>query len=340
MPRSALCPLLGRAAPSRCAESPQSPPVPGGPYSVGVVTGYWHVSGKHSVRDYRGWFRHSLRLNAPYVIYCDEDAIEALFAAKREGLPTTFVRRSVADFTAWKRYNASWTHRQHVPSPQLGAIWLEKVALLQATAADRRFAQLDWFAWVDAGQAFYRDRDPPVDVWPLAANLAALPRDKLIYTGTWADYHDFAGTAFMCHRSFVEELHALFYDQLDVCAATVGDWRCGNDQYMFTALRRHMPDAFFRIGDGYGNVVPLLFAPVNISSVPGTVLPPAPPPPGLAEAAAAAAAAEARARRALRVAAYRSAAAAFLAALPLLVAVFMALVWRRRAAARRAPGAT
>ena len=273
-----------------------------------------------------------MRRRAPAVLWVSE---RARAVHDQVGLPAT-----VANFTAWKRYNASWTHRQHVPSPQLGAIWLEKVALLQATAADRRFAQLDWFAWVDAGQAFYRDRDPPIDLWPLAANLAALPRDKLIYTGTWADYHDFAGTAFMCHRSFVEELHALFYDQLDVCAATVGDWRCGNDQYMFTALRRRMPNSFFRIGDGYGNVVPLLFAPLNISAVPGTVLPPAPPSPGLAEAAAAAAAAEARARRALRVAANRSAAAAFLAALPLVVAVFMALVWRRRAAARRAPAAT
>ena len=339
MPRSALCALLGRAAPSRCVEPP---PPPDGPYSVAVVTGYWHVSGKHSARNYRSWFRHTLRLNAPYVIYCDDDAVEALFAAQRAGLPTTFVRRAVADFTAWRRYNASWTHATHVPSPQLGAIWLEKVALLATTAADARFAQLDWFAWVDAGQAFYRDRDPPSAVWPLAANLAALPRDKLIYTGTWADYHDFAGTAFLCHRSFVQALHTLFYGQLDVCAAEVRDWRCGNDQYLFTALRWRVPDAFYRLGDGYGDVVPLLFAPLNASAVPGTVLPPAPPPPGRAEAAAAAAAADARAKHVLRVAAARSAAAVLLAALPLLLllAVFMALVWRRRAAARRAPAAT
>jgi hypothetical protein len=298
------------------------------------VTGYWRISSKHSLRDYRRWFRHTLRLNAPYVVYHDSADVEALFSQLRSGLPTTFVLRPVSQFETWPRYNASWTHTVHVPSPQLGAIWIEKVALLAQTAADPRFRSLDWFAWVDAGIAFYRDHDPPSTVWPLAHNLQALPRDKLIYTGTWADYHDVAGTAFLCHRNFTQPLYELFYDQLARCAADVNDWRCGNDQYLFTALRHRAPQAFFRIGDGYGTVVPILFEPFNATTAAGTVLPPAPPPPGPA------AAAEHASRHATLAGWAHSLAVLLLGALPLMLAALLALKWRRRAAGRQATSGT
>ena len=236
-------------------------------YSTVVVTGYWDVKGKHGAREYDGWFRNSLRLNAPYIVYNDNPSIVSRFSGFRQGLPTTYIRRTILSFYSWSKYNeswTSWTHGIHVPSAELGAIWTEKIAMLEDATKNANFSTFDWFAWVDAGQAFYRHRSPPATPWPLPQNLKILPKDKLIYTGSreWQDDHDVAGTAFLMHRSFVKPLYDLFYEELDSCSRADNNWKCSSDQILFTRIRKRFPGKFFRIGNGYGNVVPLLFGPV------------------------------------------------------------------------------
>jgi hypothetical protein len=229
-----------------------------GNYSTTVVSGYWLVRNKHSTVDFSNWFKTSLRLNAPYVFFYEDDEVRALVAKFREGLPTHFIKKAVADFEVHGFYNPNWTTTPHVPSAELGMIWLEKVFCV-ATAAERNVFDSKWFAWVDAGNFAYRTRPIPSDRWPSDNALATLPLDKIIYTHVSDSYHHFAGTAFMYHHGIVKRVRAVFTEKIMECARLVNDWRCGNDQYIFTQLMENDPLLFFRLGDGYGDVVPILF---------------------------------------------------------------------------------
>ena len=239
------------------------------PRVLTVVSGYWQISGKHSAAEYAAWFNSSLRVDAPYVFYygsgadggpeADTQAEATLKAvsAIRGALPTSFVRRDIRSFRAYGSYDAGWTNAQHVPSVALALVWLEKVAMLADAAA--RVSGTDWFAWVDAGAAPYRNTAPPPVAWPDADHLATLPTNKVIYSGTRSSMHDFAGTAFMLHRSVISRLDAAFEVQRAICAARTRDWRCGSDQVIFTELRARIPTLFYKIAEGYGAVIEELY---------------------------------------------------------------------------------
>lgn len=231
-----------------------------GAYPVTVVCGYWKISSKHSARDYGRWFSSSLLLNVPYVIYYEDEGVRLRFSKIRAGLPTAFVKQRLSQFRSTKLYNSTWTHPVHVPTVDVGAIWTEKTKLLLNAALHDPFKS-DWFAWVDAGNAAYRDSPPPPTAWPLASALSRLPLDKVVYSGTLDFYHDFAGTAFLYHRSIAAKVDELFLMALQVCATDVNDWHCGNDQYLFTQLRDTLGhgDLFYRMGVGYGEIVIRLF---------------------------------------------------------------------------------
>ena len=69
-----------------------------------------------------------------------------------------------------------------MPGPAYAALSTAKVSLL-AAALPLVGPQVTWLAWVDAGIVEYRGSPPPRRAWPHPAALAALPRDKVIYTG-------------------------------------------------------------------------------------------------------------------------------------------------------------
>ena len=226
-------------------------------YTTTVVSGYWRVRNKHSKKEFSRWFDNSLKLNAPYVFFYEEDEVMSLIAHYRHGLPTQFVKRSIADFDVQRLYHPSWTNKVHVPSAELGKIWLEKVFCIRS-AAKLNFFRTEWFAWVDAGIAAYRDVVMPSVRWP--PDVASLPQKQIIYTHVSdGAYHHFAGTAFMYHASLVSRITLLFTAAINTCAHTVNDWRCGNDQYIFTQILEENPTLFRRVGDGYGDVVRILF---------------------------------------------------------------------------------
>jgi hypothetical protein len=227
-------------------------------YSATVVTGFWRIPSKTSLATYVDWFKSSLVINAPYVVHYEEAWAKATVSAARQGLPTNFVLRPLSAFATAATYRSSWTHDEHLPSRQLGLVWLEKVAMVAEVARANPFGT-SWFAWVDAGAAAYRHVPPPAQPWPDRRRVATLPTDRIIYTGTEEFYHDFAGTAFLVHGGISAEVHRRFYAEVDRCAAAVDDWRCGNDQYLMTKLKTKHPDFFYRIGEGYGDVVRELY---------------------------------------------------------------------------------
>ena len=225
--------------------------------STTVVSGYWNISSKHSPQAYRAWFKNTLRVNAGMVFFFEDEDVRATVADIRRGLHTVFIKLALIDFEAARLYNSAWVHAAHVPTAELGMIWLEKVFLMQRAARANPFNS-SWFAWMDAGCAAYRERLPGVEPWPAERELARLPRDRIIYTHVQEWYHHFSGTAYMYHADMIKPVRERFEDEVRRCAATLNAWPCGNDQYLMTQLLDRHPAAFYRLGDGYGELMPLL----------------------------------------------------------------------------------
>jgi len=157
-------------------------------------------------------------------------------------------------------YDSSWIHIVHIPSKELGQIWIEKVHFVSVAAALDVF-NTPWFAWVDAGNAAYRDKKPPSSVWPDVAAVAQLPLDRVVYTDSEDEHHRFAGTAFMYHKNMVPRVLEMFDVALRKCIALHNDWRCGCEQCVFTLAMTAQPVRFEQIGTGYGAVVTFLASP-------------------------------------------------------------------------------
>lgn len=227
----------------------------GNPYNeVTVVSGYWKIKSKHTDDEYDDWFKNTLALNVPYVFFHDNELTKERVSKFRDKLQTIFIERPIATFTSSKTYRPHWIHDVHVPTDDLGKIWIEKVAMVTEAVRINPYNS-EWFAWVDAGNAYYRDKKPSSYKWPSTDILSRLPKDKIIYAGTNVDEHDFAGAAFMYHKDIANEVDRLFYEQYSLCASEHNDWNCGFDQCVFTDLKKRRPDLFYRMGDGYGGIL-------------------------------------------------------------------------------------
>lgn len=128
----------------------------------------------------------------------------------------------------------------------------------------------------------YRRKFPPPEPWPNPARLAALPKDKFVYSSVSAIWHCFAGTAFIMHGSVVSEMVASYYaNYASQCVPTSGQPRepgycinkapniemfikppvrghndpracqgpCRDDQQLFAFTRDKMPERFMSVGE-------------------------------------------------------------------------------------------
>lgn len=234
------------------------------PWFATVVSGYWRIPSKHSHDDYHRWWQHSLKVAAPYVFYYQDEGDRTKVEELRRGLPTIFLQKNLSarDFSCIEssvQYRPSWTHPVHIPSVDLGRIWVAKVCLV-AEASRTDFFRTEWFAWADAGLAIYRTTDPPSAEWPNPALLRTLPRNKVIYSNSnGGEIHAVAGTAFMYHRDFALEVVELIRETYESCAADVNTWMCGFDQVLFTRLKSKNSSVFHKIADGYGDVIRVMY---------------------------------------------------------------------------------
>lgn len=246
---------LGRGWRSGSLASMQAGPAAMADEQVVAVTGFWLVANKHGDSYRSGWLRSTLRVNVPYVFFCDP-ALTHEMQDFRADLPTTWVPRKIEEFRLHGTYDRSWTHPVHQPSAELALIWLNKIDLVKQAAELN--PGVGWFLWIDAGFYPYRAQLPPGDAWPRKGALARLPRGQVVYSHVQEPYHSFAGTAWMIHRSILAEVHEEFFREQDRAAREFGDWRAGHDQVIWTRMRDRRPRGFFRIGDGYGSVVTLM----------------------------------------------------------------------------------
>lgn len=231
--------------------------------NVTIVSGYWMIKSKHSLSDYTSWFTNTMKINAPTVFYYDNLEVKNFVSKFRNDLPILFVNRSIESMNTKFKYNSTWIHSMHVPTHEVALIWLDKVYMM-VDALKSNYFKTDWFAWIDAGIARYRNTPPPSDIWPSNLDLFhSLPHDKIIYTGTEKmDFHEFAGTAFMYHKSISVEVSEEFILSYQHCLKLKLEehmYHCGSDQVVFTLLLDRKPALFHKIGMGYGDLVSLLY---------------------------------------------------------------------------------
>ena len=244
--------LAAKGRPHPVAEAASRPVL-----STTVVSGFWNITSKHSPEAYGAWLNNALRLNAGMVFLYEDESVRRVVSGIRAGLHTEFVKLAIRDFAIAPLYDRAWVEPVHIPTAELGMIWLEKVFMIQRAAALNPFAS-HWFAWMDAGCAPYRERAPGPEPWPSVEALARLPRDRVAYTRVEEWYHHYSGTAFMYHAAMVDPVRQRFEQEVRRCAASRNPLPCGDDQYLWTQLLDREPAAFHKVGDGYGELMPLL----------------------------------------------------------------------------------
>ena len=109
----------------------------------------------------------------------------------------------------------------------------------------------DFYVWIDAGIAPYRDTQPP-SVRLNLKNINSLPHDKICYSFVSEDYHNFSAGVLIMHKNIIDNVHDLYYNTLNQCNIKDSNWVCGSDQIIFTKMIKLYPELFYKMSDGYG----------------------------------------------------------------------------------------
>ena len=219
---------------------------------LSVVSGWWNVTkSKSKIDTYYNWFKTSLRINMPYVFFTDTENFES-FTRYRRDICTVLVPKKMSEFLTYDSYKEEWTDPLHVPSRELGMIWLEKINLLMEAA---KIVDSEYLAWVDAGLPLFRSNHPPPEEW-FEDVIKSLPYDRVGYAYVKDSYntHSFGGGFLIMHRSIIPLVHYLFYNQYDIARKEYGDWRVGSDQIIFTDVREKYPELFHAPTYDYGDI--------------------------------------------------------------------------------------
>jgi len=229
------------------------------------VSGYWNVNNKHG-NKFNNWFTNTLSVNCPYVFFTTEDNIDNI-KTFRKNYPTHFIKKNVTDFKTYKLNMSNKTDNIHVPSKELGLIWLEKMNLLLEASIINPYKS-EWFCWIDAGICIYRDKKPSTNIFPNPGKMHLLSKTQINYCTsdnitndelnkikTWEYVHNISGTSFIIHISMIQTIYNLFYKSLDKCINDINGFICYSDQCIWSYIYVYYPDLFNKIGDGYGKII-------------------------------------------------------------------------------------
>lgn len=234
-------------------------------YCLTCVSGYWKIKNKHD-NKYIEWFKYSLRINCPYVFFCDKETIN-LIKKYRTNLPTYYVVCNIEDFTTYMYKDKMTTHPTHCPSIELNLIWNEKIFLIKKALELNPFSS-EFFCWVDAGICVYRNISPPIINFPNKIKLNNLPKDKFIYSssdyaeynknfikGKYHLYHHISGTSYLLHKNIINFFADIYKNYLQLIDKN-DIW---TDQVILTLIYKEMPNFFYKLSDGYGNIIKDLY---------------------------------------------------------------------------------
>ena len=227
------------------------------------VSGYWKIKNKHG-DNFNKWFHNTLQINCPYVFFADKETIE-MIKKYRGDLPTHYIECKIDDFYTNKYRNKMITHPIHCPSVELNLIWNEKIFLLQKDAKLNPFNS-SYFMWADAGICTYRSNAPPKTPFPNLDKLNRLPKDKFIFsssTGNYNEssvhinnyYHYISGT-YILHHDIIDNFVEIYKRYLDKLVDKNIVW---TDQVILTHIYRDHKHLFYKLSDGYGVIIPLLY---------------------------------------------------------------------------------
>ena len=230
------------------------------PNNITVVSGFWDVTNKFNHNQYKEWFANSLKINQRYILFGDGNTDN--ITKFRPHYETVSIQYALADFVSRKYAKQGWIHPVHVPSKELGMIWNEKIHMMKLAkewCEKNKTDTTEFYIWIDAGIAPYRNVVPPSFKLTLK-NVHDLPHDKIIYTDSEDKLHNFSGGAFMIHRGMIDTVHETYYNKLGQCNnASDVKWHCGVDQIIFKKMREDNPALFYKIGNGYGSLLAILY---------------------------------------------------------------------------------
>jgi hypothetical protein len=229
------------------------------------VSGYWRIGNKHG-NQYNDWFENTLAINCPYIFFTTEDNIESINNF-RKNYPTHYITKNITDFKTYKLNINNITHGEHVPSKELGLVWLEKIDLIREAASLNPYNS-EWFCWVDAGICSYRETKPSSNKFPNPEKIHLLSKSLINYSSSdditderlselknWKHIHKIAGTAYILHISIIDFVHHLFYKYLDKCISETDTYTCYSDQSIWSRIYIDLPTLFNKVGHGYGQIV-------------------------------------------------------------------------------------
>ena len=236
-------------------------------YNFTCVSGYWFVDNKHG-NKFNDWFNNTLAINCPYVFFTSKDNIEKIKSFRKE-YPTYFIEKNIIDFKTYKLNMSNHTNSSHVPSKELGLIWLEKINLVLEASIINPYKS-EWFCWIDAGICIYRDVAPSDKPFPNPNKMHLLSKTQINYCKTdnisneelnkikeWKYIHNVSGN-FIIHISIIKKIHNLFYKYLDMCILETNNFICYSEQCILSRIFIDYPDLFNKIGDSYGQIISIL----------------------------------------------------------------------------------
>jgi hypothetical protein len=233
------------------------------------VSGFWNVNNKHG-NKFNDWFKNTLAINCPYVFFTSNENIETIKKFRKD-YPTYFIEKNINDFKTYNLNMKNKIHNTHVPSKELGLIWLEKMNLVLEASIINPY-QSEWFCWIDSGICIYRNTSPPLSPFPNPNKIHLLSKTQINYCTSetistdelnkiknWEYVHNISGTSFILHISLIKKIYELFYNYLNKCINDTSEFICYSDQCIWSRIYVDYPELFNKIGDGYGNIITELF---------------------------------------------------------------------------------
>jgi len=234
--------------------------------STTCVSCYFPVDSKYgnkSKNKYTEWLTNTLDVKCPYVFFTNKESVD-LIKKYRKDLPTHYIICEIADFHTYKYKDRLITHPKHSPSVELNLIWNEKLFMIQKAAELNPFHS-EWFVWIDAGISVFRDKAPPNTTFPKEELIQALPKDKFIYSASESydsskvsptnHYHHISGT-YVLHKNIINRFVELYKEYIDKLFDKNNIW---TDQVILTHMYKDHPDLFYKLRDGYGEVIKYLY---------------------------------------------------------------------------------
>mmetsp|Transcript_13656 Transcript_13656/g.13204 ORF Transcript_13656/g.13204 Transcript_13656/m.13204 type:complete len:296 (+) Transcript_13656:8-895(+) len=218
--------------------------------NIALVSGYWQVNNKFSHNHYDRWFNNTLKINQTTFFFCENQEAVDYIKSFRKDLSTVYTVYPIKMFNSNKFYKSNWVHSVHVPSPELGKIWHEKIHLLKVVK-NMDIQARQFYIWCDAGISVLRDKAPP-NVRLNLKNIDSLPHNKLCYSDPGASDNNFSGGVLIIHRDLIDEMYDLYMNHVVKCAQKFNDYRCGVDQVIFSEIMKDRPDIFLKIAHGWG----------------------------------------------------------------------------------------